>query len=236
MKNFLEHFRQVGIRLKQFPVSMAALALYNTLMQYNNDLYWVDEFTAANRVLEAYADMSETTLMKARSELVQKGYISYKKGTTRQAGSYKIIDYSSTRGNPGGNSRGNPGGNPGGNSRGNPGDIKKTIPVPDQNIPPNPQEGEPPAAGEEKKSKRFVPPTVEEVAAYCQERNNGISAEAFVAFYASKGWKVGNQKMKSWRQAVITWEQKRKQESSPAPQKSYDPTQDFMFGWGGGDE
>lgn len=55
---------------------------------------------------------------------------------------------------------------------------------------------------------RFVPPTVEEVAAYCFERGNGVDAEQFVAFYASKGWRVGNQPMKDWKQAVITWEKR----------------------------
>lgn len=59
------------------------------------------------------------------------------------------------------------------------------------------------------KRERFTPPSVEEVAAYCLERKNGIDAEEFVSFYASKGWKVGTSPMKDWRSAVITWEKKR---------------------------
>lgn len=59
-------------------------------------------------------------------------------------------------------------------------------------------------------SKKFTPPTVEEVKAYCEERNNGIDAEWFVAFYGSKGWKVGNQPMKNWKSAIITWEKRNK--------------------------
>ena len=55
---------------------------------------------------------------------------------------------------------------------------------------------------------RFVPPTVEEVAAYCQERRNGIDAQTFVDFYASKGWRVGSAAMKDWRAAVRTWEKR----------------------------
>jgi hypothetical protein len=58
------------------------------------------------------------------------------------------------------------------------------------------------------KSQQFVPPTVEEVEAYCKERNNDIDAEGFVAFYESKGWYVGKNKMKSWKSAVITWEKR----------------------------
>lgn len=58
-------------------------------------------------------------------------------------------------------------------------------------------------------SSRFIPPTVDEVAAYCQQRNNGIDPVAFVNFYKSKGWKVGKDKMTDWKAAVITWERKR---------------------------
>lgn len=66
------------------------------------------------------------------------------------------------------------------------------------------------------KHKRFTPPTVDEVKAYCLERNNGIDPEAFTAFYASKGWKIGNSQMKDWKQAVITWE---KRENRDHPQQ-----------------
>jgi hypothetical protein len=62
------------------------------------------------------------------------------------------------------------------------------------------------------KKKVFVPPTVEEVSAYCSERNNSIDPEAFVAFYTSKGWKVGKNPMKDWKSAVITWEKRQKKD------------------------
>lgn len=67
------------------------------------------------------------------------------------------------------------------------------------------------------RGKRFSPPTVDEVRAYCQERNNGVDPESFVAFYASKGWKIGQSPMKDWKQAVITWEKRRKQEGKEKP-------------------
>ena len=53
---------------------------------------------------------------------------------------------------------------------------------------------------------RFVPPTVEEVQAYCNERGNRVNPEAFVDFYSAKGWMVGKNKMKDWKAAVRTWE------------------------------
>ena len=55
-------------------------------------------------------------------------------------------------------------------------------------------------------AQKFIPPTVEEVSAYCKERNNGVVAERFVDFYACKGWMVGKNKMKDWRAAVRNWE------------------------------
>lgn len=64
-------------------------------------------------------------------------------------------------------------------------------------------------------SKRFVPPTPEEVNAYCQERHNGIDGSEFCDFYTSKGWKVGKNPMKDWRAAVRTWERSRKQTAPP---------------------
>lgn len=71
---------------------------------------------------------------------------------------------------------------------------------------------------EKKALTRFTPPTVSEVRDYCRERNNSIDAEAFVAFYESKGWKVGSQPMKSWKAAVVTWE-KRQNDGRPTSSK-----------------
>ncbi|WP_190283525.1 transcriptional regulator [Cellulosilyticum sp. WCF-2] len=62
---------------------------------------------------------------------------------------------------------------------------------------------------------RFTPPTLEEVQLYCGERNNGIDAQRFIDFYSSKGWKVGNTKMKDWKAAIRTWENRNKK-SEPA--------------------
>lgn len=70
------------------------------------------------------------------------------------------------------------------------------------------------------KSKRFVPPNVEEVQAYCIERGNSVDAQAFVDFYESKGWYVGKNKMKDWKSAVRTWERNRKPNPSSNQNRS----------------
>lgn len=56
----------------------------------------------------------------------------------------------------------------------------------------------------------FVPPTVGDVFAYCQERKNNVDAENFVDFYTAKNWMVGKNKMKDWKAAVRTWEKSTK--------------------------
>lgn len=54
--------------------------------------------------------------------------------------------------------------------------------------------------------KRFKPPTVDEVKAYCIERQNNVDAARFIDYYTANGWKVGKNTMKDWKAAVRTWE------------------------------
>lgn len=70
-----------------------------------------------------------------------------------------------------------------------------------------------PQTAKPKKAAAFAKPSVEEIRAYCEERKNGLDAQAFFDFYESKGWKVGAVKMKDWRASVRTWEQRHKAES-----------------------
>jgi len=68
---------------------------------------------------------------------------------------------------------------------------------------------------------RFKKPTVAEIAAYCQQRQNGIDAEQFYAYYESKGWKIGrNTPMKDWKFAVITWEKHKQKNTFSKPTNS----------------
>jgi hypothetical protein len=73
-------------------------------------------------------------------------------------------------------------------------------------------------------SKKFKKPTLEEVKAYCFERNNTVDAENFINFYESKGWKVGKSPMKDWKACVRTWEKN----SKPKQQVQTDSWADFI--------
>lgn len=76
----------------------------------------------------------------------------------------------------------------------------------------------PPAPPTSSSKKRFVPPTLEEVTAYCGERHNTVNPSAFIDYYEARGWKYGTGKpMVNWKAAVRTWEQKDKdRKASPA--------------------
>ena len=68
----------------------------------------------------------------------------------------------------------------------------------------------------EQKRKRFVPPTLEDVKAYCQERNNNVDPKRFYDYYQQGQWKdsKGNP-VKNWKQKLITWENKETKTEKP---------------------
>ena len=57
---------------------------------------------------------------------------------------------------------------------------------------------------------RFIPPTPDEVRAYCLERGGRVSAEKWYDYYTANGWKVGKNPMKDWKAAVRNWERTEK--------------------------
>ena len=61
------------------------------------------------------------------------------------------------------------------------------------------------------KSTQFQPPTQQEVDDYVFDHNLHFDPSSFIPFYQSKGWKVGNAKMKDWRAACHTWESRWKE-------------------------
>jgi hypothetical protein len=60
-----------------------------------------------------------------------------------------------------------------------------------------------------KNKKDFTPPTLQEIQNYCIERNNQIDPAKFFDYYNAGNWSdaKGN-KIKNWKQKIITWENK----------------------------
>jgi len=75
--------------------------------------------------------------------------------------------------------------------------------------------------------KKFVPPTLKEVSAYCLEKHYHVDPELFVDHYEANGWKQGRGKpIVDWKAAVRTWE-RRDRSCSPERTKEddgYGPT------------
>lgn len=73
--------------------------------------------------------------------------------------------------------------------------------------------------------KRFVPPTVAEVKAYCLERGNTINPQEFVDHYATTNWFRGKTKIKDWKACVRTWEGRQKAKTGKS-QKTFKQMKD----------
>ena len=60
-----------------------------------------------------------------------------------------------------------------------------------------------------KKNTIFVPPTVEEIKAYCNEKGYDIDAEFFYNYYNSSHWiKKNGDPVLNWKQTIVTWVKK----------------------------
>lgn len=78
--------------------------------------------------------------------------------------------------------------------------------------------------------KNFKKPTLDEVQQYCSERKNNISAEKFIDYYESNGWRVGRNSMKDWKATVRNWEknQQEKQNNVKTYKSNYEISQEAL--------
>ena len=72
--------------------------------------------------------------------------------------------------------------------------------------------------GKDIERKHFVPPSVEEVKAYIEEKGYSINPDSFVDYYTSNGWHVGRNKMKDWKDCVRSWNNREKKPTKPSSQ------------------
>lgn len=79
--------------------------------------------------------------------------------------------------------------------------------------------------GGKKTQTKFIPPTLEEVIAYCKERGKGVNAERWFNHYVTVGWMVGRNKMKDWRAAVRKWEDNEYDKPKQSTPKNTDKSQ-----------
>ena len=147
-------------------------------------------FTGSLQYLADWTNSTKQGILKNLKSLIEKGYIEKQESTINGV---KFVSYHTTKFN-------------GGIKQSLMGGIKQSLPnnIDIDNISDN-------------KVRRFTPPTVEEVQAYCRERKNNVDAQRFVDFYSAKGWLVGKSKMKDWKAAVRTWERGDNSKSQKGP-------------------
>ena len=190
--------------LMRSQVSKNGQLLYHTLLMINNKSSWSDWFQRTNVSLYSMMGMSEKGLIEARKELKELGIIDYipskKKG---QVTKYSLLHCKIYGSKYSLNDSENDSLN----------DSQKSVEMTAKTT-----DNKRLKTKTEKKTtdvvqKNFVPPSVEEVRAYCLSRCNDVDPERFVDFYSAKGWMVGKNKMKDWKACVRTWEQRQKGES-----------------------
>lgn len=59
-----------------------------------------------------------------------------------------------------------------------------------------------------------IPPSIDEVQQYIQDKQYRIDLDCFMSHYESNGWKVGKNKMKNWQAAVRTWQARNKNDNN----------------------
>lgn len=89
--NYISQLRGFAAARDQRPIGANAILLYFILLERANAAYFPKQLCLSNSTLQGSSGLSETSLIRARNELAQKGYIIYKKGARGQAPKYEII-------------------------------------------------------------------------------------------------------------------------------------------------
>ena len=195
--------------------------LWYRLMSICNKAGWSEWVTVGNQRLMATLQMSrEASFIKARDELIKAGLIEYQKGKKGCPNKYRMVSFTFKN------------------------EVQSVVESVVQNVVKSEVQTEVESVAiyklkqnetKEKDAnaskKKFAPPTLEEVEAYCKERGNTVDAAQFIDFYASKGWLVGKVVMKDWKAAVRTWERNRTttsfSQSKQSPQRAKNRFNDF---------
>ena len=208
--NYIKQVNAFYKFLPNNPLSSNAQCLYSYLLNKNNELGWIKEFTVSNMIVCGFTNLSRQALDRARNELKQKGYIDYKKGYSNQAGTYVIVSFVTQNDTQSDTQDDTQDNTQSGHTLCTLNKLNKTKQNKKENI----------------QRKTFSKPTVEEVKAYCSERKNNVDAEKFCDFYESKGWKVGKEPMRDWKASVRTWERSSTSKPPGKPTNAYiNPTQ-----------
>ncbi|SFD61365.1 protein of unknown function [Lentibacillus persicus] len=89
--NYLKELNAFYNQIIFNPLSGSAVALWNTLMHFNNLCGWQKTFTVPASAIELKSGIKGTSFKRARQELQEKGYIHVTPGSGNQAATYGMI-------------------------------------------------------------------------------------------------------------------------------------------------
>ncbi len=170
-------------------ISPTAVLLWHAIMYHAHRAHWPARLALPLSVLMARTKAKRDAILDARASLKQAGLIDFQSRVGNQSAIYHILPLAARCPHT------NPHTTPDANPDANPAHIPE-IQRKKQKI---------------HKDTPFIPPTHEQVAAYCAERNSTIDAQQFTDYYAAKGWLVGSAPMRDWRAALRTWEKNQQQ-------------------------
>lgn len=204
--NYLAEIKAFYEMLELNPLSSPVIALWHALMHIANKTGWQEEFTVAISVLMLKSGLNETAVKRARNRLEQDGYIEWKSRKGNQSAIYKInslVEQKSSKFEP---------------QIAPQSELQNEPQIAPQSEPINKHKQKQIKEVSNDTKKKFEPPAVEEVQAYCHERGNSIDAQRFVDFYTANGWVQGKGKpIKDWKAVVRTWERNEKSNKQQKP-------------------
>ena len=212
---FLKWITASGVALEIGPDAVAVLV---AVVTQEDTVYFSRGVNFFNEQLAMRCGIQSThALIRARQRAVDAGLLHYTPGTKRKPGNYWVTGFTAQSAS-----------NQDGFTAQSAPKAKRIRNESDEctaQHAPNPQTSKPNTNKNPnpipniKSSSRFVPPTVDEVRAYCSERSNAVNAEQFVNHYEARGWRCGKTPMTDWRAAIRTWEDPYSYQSSAPPKR-----------------
>ncbi|WP_449355165.1 DnaD domain-containing protein [Virgibacillus natechei] len=89
--NYIKEMNAFYNRIDFQPISSSSVALWHTLMHFNNRCGWKKEFSVAASMLQLKAGLKATAFKTARLELQANGYITFQSRGSNRAAMYQMI-------------------------------------------------------------------------------------------------------------------------------------------------
>lgn len=200
----LNNFRE---QRKAEPLNANEIVLWFILVEYCNEIGWIEWFTVTNGVVQGLSNLSHSSFHRARNELARKGYIKYREGSGNKAGKYLIVDF--------------------GTQTGTQSETQSETQIERKQGTLYKHKRKPKQKEKENIKKKFIPPTLEEVIAYCAKRQNDVNAKQFYDYYSEGGWVDGyGKQVVNWKQKMIAvWEKEKPSGSEALPKPGVTPEQ-----------